>query len=171
MEVNTAKTKISVIGRNTNKEPFWWKRTTIERVEAYKYLGVWTTTDGSYGRVKQHLANQGKQSIYMYSLKTTIRKLIYPPVLMTLKLFETMVLPILSYESEIWGFMEDISLEAVELHYLKYILHVPLTETNIAVRGELGQLPIQLIWKERILRYWDRLCSNDIPMLLKKQWP
>ena len=63
MEVNTAKTKISVIGRNTNKEPFWWKRTTIERVEAYKYLGVWTTTDGSYGRVKQHLANQGKQSI------------------------------------------------------------------------------------------------------------
>ena len=26
MEVNTAKTKISVIGRNTNKELFYWKR-------------------------------------------------------------------------------------------------------------------------------------------------
>ena len=31
-----------------------------------------------------------------------------------------------------------------------------------------GQLPIHLIWKERILRYWDRLCANDIPMLLKE---
>ena len=64
--------------------------------------------------------------------------------------------------------MEDSSLEAVELHYLKHILHVPITATNIAVRGELGQLPIHLIWKERILRYWDRLCSNDIPILLKE---
>ena len=61
-------------------------------------------------------------------------------------------------------FMEDSSLEAVELHYLN-ILHVPLTASNIAVRGELGQLPIHLIW---ILRYWDRLCANDIPMLLKE---
>ena len=60
------------------------------------------------------------------------------------------------------------SLEAVELHYLKHILHVPLTASNIAVRGELGQLPIHLIWKDKILRYWDRLCSNDIPMLLKE---
>ena len=79
-----------------------------------------------------------------------------------------MALPILSYGAEIWGFMEDSSLEAVELHYLKHILHVPLTASNIAVRGELGQLPIHLIWKERILRYWDRLYSNDIPILLKE---
>ena len=135
-------------------------------MEAYKYLGVWITTDGSYGRAKQHLANQGKKAVY--SLKTTIRKLQYPPVLISLKLFDTMVLPILSYGAEIWGFMEDSSLEAVKLHYLKHILHVPLTASNIAVRGELGQLPIHLIWKERILSYWDRLCSNDIPMLLKE---
>ena len=72
-----------------------------------------------------------------------------PPVLITLKLFDTMVLPILSYGAEIWGFMEDSNLEAVELHYLKHILHVPLTASNIAVRGELGQLPIHLIWERK----------------------
>ena len=122
MEVNTAKTKISVIGRNTNNEPFYWKGATLERVEAYKYLGVWITTDGNY---------------------------IWESI--TLKLFDTMVLPILSYGAEIWGFMEDSNLEAVELHYLKHILHVPLTASNIAVRGELGQLPIHLIWNIEIL--------------------
>ena len=52
----------------------------------------------------------------VYSLKTTIRKLQYRPVLITLKLFDTMVLSIFSYGAEIWGFMEDSSLEAVELH-------------------------------------------------------
>ena len=36
VEVNTAKTKISVIGRNINKEQFYWKGATLERVEAYK---------------------------------------------------------------------------------------------------------------------------------------
>ena len=117
MEVNTAKTKISVIGRNTNIEP-GKELHYIERVEAYKYLGVWITTDGNYGRAKQHLANQGKKAVY--SLKTTIRKLQYPPVLITLKLFDIMVLPILSYGAEIWGFLEDSSLEAVELHYLTF---------------------------------------------------
>ena len=68
MEVNTAKTKISVIGKNTNKEPFYWKGVTLERVEAYKYLGVWITTDGSYGRAKQHFANQGKRAVLKYSV-------------------------------------------------------------------------------------------------------
>ena len=47
---------------------------------------------------------------------------------------------LLIYGSEIWGFMEDSSLETVELQYLKYILHVPITATNIAVRGELVHL-------------------------------
>jgi hypothetical protein len=37
----------------------------------------------------------------------------------------------------------------------------------MAVRGELGQLPLHLWWKERLLKYWDRLCSEDSPLLLK----
>ena len=78
-----------------------------------------------------------------------------------------MVLPILSYGAEIWGFMEDSSLEAVELHYLK---HKPARSNHSKqYRCKRRTWPaIHLIWKERILRYWDRLCANDIPMLLKE---
>ena len=42
-----------------------------------------------------------------------------------------------------------------------------LSAPTTAVRGELGQLPLHLWWKERILRYWDRLCSENLPILLK----
>ena len=30
-----------------------------------------------------------------------------------------------------------------------------------------GQLPLHLWWKERLLKYLDKLCSEDIPLLLK----
>ena len=32
--------------------------------------------------------------------------------------------------------------------------------------GELGQLPIHMWWKERILKFWDRICSEGVPKLL-----
>ena len=51
------------------------------------------------------------------------------------------------------------------MHFLKYILNLPLSATNMAVHGELGQLPLHLLWRERILRYWNRLCSEEIPGL------
>ena len=38
---------------------------------------------------------------------------------------------------------------------------------NMAVNGELGQLPVNLWWKERILKYWNRICSEEAPALLK----
>ena len=54
------------------------------------------------------------------------------------------------------------------MHFLKYILNLPPSATNMAVCGELGQLPLHLLWRERILRYWNRLCSEEIPGLLQE---
>ena len=62
---------------------------------------------------------------------------------------------------------ENKDLERVELRFLKFILHLPLSATNMAVRGELGQLPSDLWWKERILKYWNKICTQDVPQLLK----
>ena len=78
-----------------------------------------------------------------------------------------MIVPILCYGCELWGFHEDKDLERVEDHYLKFVLYLPPNATTAAIRGELGQLPIHLLWKERILRYWNRLCSEDAPVLLR----
>ena len=53
-----------------------------------------------------------------------------------------------------------------ELSFLKFILGLPPNATNAAVRGELGQLPLHLYWKERILKYWKRICEGNIPTIL-----
>ena len=78
----------------------------------------------------------------------TIAQLHHPPVLIPLKLFDAIVKPVLCYGCEFWGFEMDQEVEKIEQHY---ILQLPSTATKAAVRGELGQLPVHLFWKERIL--------------------
>jgi len=70
-----------------------------------------------------------------------------PPVPVALQLYNSIVKPVMCYGWEIWGFTKN---EEIEMQYLKYILYLPKNATNIAVRGELGQFPIDLYWKERI---------------------
>ena len=82
-----------------------------------------------------------------------------------LKLYEAYLIPIMCYGCKIWGFKEDESIERVELWILKHMLHVPISTPTVAVR--VGQIPLHLWWKERILKYWDRISSGDIPNLLK----
>ena len=75
----------------------------LERVNSYKYLGVWLSTNGSYSKAKKYLSSQSKKAI-LFSLKTTLSKLQTPSPLVALKLYDVMVKPILCYGCEIWGF-------------------------------------------------------------------
>ena len=44
-----------------------------------------------------------------------------------IQLYESMLKPVMCYGSEVWGFNENKNLERVELRFLKYILHLPLS--------------------------------------------
>ena len=79
-----------------------------------------------------------------------------------------MVVPNLCYGCEVWRFEEDKEIEKVQIKFLKCILHFPNSCPNVAIRGEHGQLHIYLRWKNSILKYWNRLCSPNIPILLKE---
>ena len=109
-------------------------------MSAYKYLGVWITSNGEFRTAKRNLSNQGKKALF--SLKSALSKLHYLPVTVALKLYDVMIVPILCYGCELWGFHEDKDLERVEDHYLKFVLYLPPNATITAIRGELGQLPI-----------------------------
>ena len=165
LEVNTEKTKICIFGRNNCSDIFKLNNHTLEKVQSYKYLGMWFAKNGRFQVAKKHFANQAKKA--MFSLLTTLRQLDNPPIPVILQLYETMLKPIMCYGSEVWGFTGDKNLERVELYFLKSILHLPSVAPNMAVFGELGQLPIHLWWKERVLKYWNRICSDYAPSLLK----
>ena len=95
MGLNTEKTKICIFGRSADKHQFLWKEVASERVNAYKYLGIWITTKGNFRKAEQHLSNQVKKALF--SLKAAIQNLQFPPVSVSLKRFDAMIIPILSY--------------------------------------------------------------------------
>ena len=135
LDVNTDKTKVCVFGRDTDCQAFTWKNSTLDKVKSYKYLGVWLSKNGKFNKAREYLSNQAKKA--SFALLTILHRLNHPPVTLALKLYESMVAPIMCYSSEIWGFTENMNLERVELGFLKAILNLPLSSPNMAVLGEI----------------------------------
>ena len=112
LEVNTEKTKICIFGRNNCSDIiFKLNNHTLEKVQCYKYLGMWFAKNGRFQVAKKHFANQAKKA--MFSLLTTLRQLDNPPIPVILQLYETMLKPIMCYGSEIWGFTGDQNLDYI----------------------------------------------------------
>ena len=91
-----------------------------------------------YKTAKKSLGNQARKAVY--SAKKSILYLQFPPPVISLKLYDTLV-KLVKFGASV---MTKSYIELIELKYLKYILCLPLSTTNAAVRGELGQLSLHL---------------------------
>ena len=71
------------------------------------------------------------------------------------KLFDTLVLPILSYGCEVWGVDTNCGAAAEALHrdFLRRLLGVRKSTANHMVLAELGRFPLQVHFWQQILRY------------------
>ena len=81
------------------------------------------------------------------------------PIDIVLDLFDKMILPILLYVCEIWGFEK---LEIIEIFYrkfLKYILKVNSQTTNCMVYGETGTTPLRII-EMRMVSFWHKTSTG-----------
>ncbi len=92
----------------------------------------------------------------LYSLNGISRKLDLP-VDIQIELFNTMVVPVLTYGCEIWG---DNIIRKIELLHLKFMKHVSYvhryTSTDI-VYGELGVYPLEITIKCKMINFRSRL--------------
>ena len=78
-----------------------------------------------------------------------------------------MVLPILMYGVEAWGFHSAPDAERVYLKFLKQVLSVRPQTTNAAVYGELGRVPLNIPRKERILKYLFKINNSSDSFIYK----
>lgn len=79
----------------------------------------------------------------MYSMSSIYRKF-YVPADMQIGLYHTLVLPVITYASEIWGFdvIRDIAL--LQVKDLKHLLYVHKKTSNDLVYGKLRVCLIQV---------------------------
>jgi hypothetical protein len=59
-------------------------------------------------------------------------------------LFDTVILPILTYGCAVWGYENTNVLEKLHLQYCRNIVGVRTTTPNFMAYGELGRTPIDI---------------------------
>ena len=68
-----------------------------------------------------------------------------------------MILPILNYGSEVWGFGMANSIERVHLQFCKKLLGLKKATQNDFIYGELGRTSCQTKRFVRIINYWFKI--------------
>ena len=88
---------------------------------------------------------------------------------MQCKLFDTLVLPILSYACEVWAVNPNVGEAAEVLHrsFLKHLLGVRTCTAIEIVLAEFGRFPLQVHFWQQILRYHHRVVALDNSRLVK----
>ena len=159
--MNTDKTKISIFrkgGRPNRNNNFTFKGETIEILDKFNYLGIVFTTGGSFNETHNALSGQALKAIY--KLKSYLLKFTNISVKHMLDLFDKLILPILNYGSEVWGFTIENKLERIHLQFCKQLLGVRQQTQNNFIYGELGRCNLKVYRYLSIIRYWLKIVQS-----------
>ncbi len=168
LTINLSKAKMVVFeAKRSDVSDFVLDRTLVERVDSYKYLGFvfHATKDMKIGTA--FLVAAARKALYAMRRQCLLLGLRDPAK--QCKLFDTLVLPILSYACEVWGVSPSVGEAAEVLHrgFLKHLLGVRISTTNEIVLAEFGRFPLQIHFWQQILRYHHRTVALDNTRLVK----
>ena len=120
INVNKTKTVIFEKGRPT-KFDFYMYNSKVEIVDSFKYLGVHLYKNGKWNRTQARISQHAAYSLHKLFIICNQLDL---KVDMKNKLFDYLVLPILNYGAEIWGFNMAPSVENILKRFCRKILCV-----------------------------------------------
>jgi hypothetical protein len=162
MKVNLNKSKIMVFrngGPLKDNEKWFYNGEKVETVTYYKYLGVVFSNRLKWSKATKTLAAQANKALF--AIKRLYKKCNGLSINVCFKLFDSMILPILCYGSEIWGYKKYDVIENVQLKFCKFLLGVNSNTTSSAVLGECGRNPLFVKYACRCIKYWCKVITMD----------
>ena len=138
-------------GHHIKKFIFTYGSAEIELTQKYCYLGIIFTASGLFTEAIKSLSEKASKVFYMLKQLNTRDN-----IKLTIKLFDSLVSPILYYGCEVWApfllnkinknnfqlLCDKSPTETLNVKLCKYILGVGKRSTNLAVKGELGRFPL-----------------------------
>ncbi|KAL3134763.1 hypothetical protein ABBQ32_14214 [Trebouxia sp. C0010 RCD-2024] len=168
LTVNLSKTKVVVFEpRHSEMSDFVLNAAVVERVESYKYLGfvLHATKAMTFGTT--YLVAAARKAMFAMRRRCALLGIRDPA--MQCKLFDTLVLPILTYACEVWAVNPSISEAAEVLHrgFLKHLLGGRMSTASEIVLAEFGRFPLQIRFWQQVLRCHHILLALDNSRLVK----
>ena len=159
LQVNSSKTKVVIFskGKVRKHKSFKFNDNDLEVVDDYTYLGVVFNYNNKFKKAQINQICKAKRAMYSLMIKAKKLRL---PVDIQLDLFDRLVVPILIYGCEVWGFENLKQIEIVHTQYCRYLLKVRKNTMNCMTLGELGRLDMTCIVKERMLNFWLRTING-----------
>ena len=169
LTINTNKTKVIIFnkgGHKISKFKFLVNSEELEIVQNYCYLGL--IFSSCFTEACKNLVSKASKAFFKLTQLNVKEKV---PV--ALKLFDSLVTPILSYASEVWGptYLKKLDkadfrvlcdthvVEKLNVKLCKYLLCVNKKSVNSAVLGELGRLPVLIKILSQSFKFWIRAAN------------
>ena len=106
----------------------------------------------------------------MFALNQKIEFASPAPIHVMIKLFNSLVKPILTYGSDIWGIRESarLQIDTFQRKFLKYHLKVKRSTPDYMVYGESGVFPISITILSNVFAFYHRLSNMQSTYLAKR---
>ena len=158
LTVNISKTKIVVFsrGKMRNIPSFKFGKDNIEVRDDFTYLGVVFNYNGKFKKAISKQVTQAKQAMFALLSKAANLHL---PIDIVCELFDNLVLPILIYGCEVWGFENIDHIEIFYRNFLRRLLKVNKMTANCMLYGEVGKYKLVSIVAKRIIQFWSRMVT------------
>jgi hypothetical protein len=176
MTVNLVKTKVVSFGmtphqrqQQLQRQQWQFDGQAVQQVDSYKYLGVIFHAHDGIMQAPVQLAEAGRRALFAVQGMCYSQDITDPSI--RLHLWQQLVLPVVSYGSEIWGpqfmyFMEPLYFrdnpgEQIHLQFLRWYTGASgTTHTQIILKAG-NRLPLVQHWLRRALQLWNKLSTVD----------
>ena len=119
-----------------------------------RQLGVKFSYDGNFHTNTKDLEIQGNRAPFSVIKKARKENL---PVDMQFELFDRMVVPVILYGCEIWGYKKRIIHERLHLKFCKMVLKLKQSTPNVMVYGEAGRFCLEYYAKKIMINFWSKI--------------
>ena len=145
----------------------------IESCKKYVYLGIVFTPGNNFRTAQKELYRKACKTLFTYLSVINVHT--GAQISTVKKLFDTLVRPVLLYNSEIWGaflrpkqlrslrtfsnslFDDNQNHESLQLKMAKIALNIHKRANNLAVRGEIGMYPLSIEIHKNMIKYFYHL--------------
>ena len=156
---NKSKTRVVIFSKGKVKEQHNFKmgNKNIDTDTDYCYLGVVFNFNGKFNKALEERITLSRKALF--SLNAKAGRLHLPPDI-HIDLFHKMVLPILIYGCEVWGYTNLEKLEIFFRKFLKRVLWLSKSTPNCVVYGETGTFPISNLVQNRMISFWIKVSEG-----------